>query len=445
MDKPVDMQEGDNINGGTTDPMERSSINQLPMAKNIKKSIEDKERKDKIEAHKTKKTNKTIDDNERKDKIKAHKTNKTIDDKQRKDKIEAHKSEKTIDDKQRKDKIEAHKSEKTIDDKQRKDKIKAHKTEKTIDDKQRKDKIEAHKTEKTMDGEEHKNKIEAHKTEKTDDTMDYNLPDTLSPGSPWERDTAEDKKRWKEISKELQGKPLGPTPRLWDNDIGDKEKPEMPDSQETLRLDDFAQEGTTNTQEPIPPKAPAVKGRAKSKACAKAKAKRNASAKAKLLRRKQTPEEKKRVHRIASDRWHEKWLSKGVPRSEASNGSSKTEGKVKKSEKQVDKTKNDAASKASKAEIKDQEVQDTEMSKGTKRRKDSSTSAPPQPAAKKTKNSETGESTIPKETLSFRHTYIYLILYDGKCYTFCDPMSSSRMIQNQLSGCCMMSGYISPI
>ena len=415
MDKPVDMQEGDNINGGTTDPMERSSINQLSMAKNIKKSIEDKERKDKIEDHKNE--------------IKAHETKKTI----------------VIDDNERKDKIKAHKTNKTIDDKQRKDKIEAHKSEKTIDDKQRKDKIEAHKTEKTMDGEEHKNKIEAHKTEKTDDTKDYNLPDTLSPGSPWERDTAEDKKRWKEISKELQGKPLGPTPRLWDNDIGDKEKPEMPDSQETLRLDDFAEEGTTNTQEPIPPKAPAVKGRAKSKACAKAKAKRNASAKAKPLRRKQTPEEKKRVHRIASDRWHEKWLSKGVPRSEASNGSSKTEGKVKKSEKQVDKTKNDAASKASKAEIKDQEVQDTEMSKGTKRRKDSSTSAPPQPAAKKTKNSETGESTIPKETLSFRHTYIYLILYDGKCYTFCDPMSSSRMIQNQLSGCCMMSGYISPI
>lgn len=357
MDKPVDMQEGDNINGGTTDPMERSSINQLSMAKDkIKERIEDKERKDKIEDHKNE--------------IMAHKTNKTIDDKQRKD------------------------------------------------------------------------KIEAHKTEKPDDTMDYNLPDTLSPGSPWERDTAEDKKRWKEISKELQGKPLGPSPRLWDNDIGDKEKPEMPDSQETLRLDDFAEEGTTNTQEPIPPKAPAVKerqGRAKSKASAKAKAKRIASAKAKPLRRKQTPEERKRVHRIACDRWHEKWLSKGVPRSEASNGSSKTEGKVKKSEKQVDKTKNDAASKASKAEIKDQEMQDTEMSKGTKRRKDSSTSAPPQPAAKKTKNS------IPKETLSFRHTYIYLILYDGKCYAFCDPMSSSRMIQNQLSGCCMMSGYISPI
>ena len=36
----------------------------------------------------------------------------------------------------------------------------------------------------------------------------------------------------------------------------------------------------------------------------------------KAKRTKQSAEEKKRIHRLACDRWHEKWISKGVPRTQ---------------------------------------------------------------------------------------------------------------------------------
>eukprot|EP00434_Breviolum_minutum_P012504 symbB.v1.2.011016.t1/scaffold726.1/size168711/2 len=63
---------------------------------------------------------------------------------------------------------------------------------------------------------------------------------------------------------------------------------------------------------------------------------------------KQTPEEKAEVHRAASKRWHDKWIRKGVPRTEDANKTSASSAKKQRKQRKGKKNKNDKKDKGGK-------------------------------------------------------------------------------------------------
>jgi|Cyp1metagenome_2_1107374.scaffolds.fasta_scaffold110498_3 hypothetical protein len=137
------------------------------------------------------------------------------------------------------------------------------------------------------------------------------LTPTLSPGSPWEKDSDEQKQKWKEITdKCLKSKsplvrylaktadPPPEVPKAADT------PPELPDSQETVVM--------MGASSPMP--LAKAKATAKAKGAATAKSKSKAKAKARRPRERKSEEHKAKIHREGSKRWHLKWVSKGVPR-----------------------------------------------------------------------------------------------------------------------------------
>ena len=148
----------------------------------------------------------------------------------------------------------------------------------------------------------------------------------------------------KDIEKKDVDMPQTPTPP--DTKDIEKKDVDMPQTPVNDTKDAQTLEATGKT-EPKPPVDPKPKSKKRPAPKPAPKATKG------TVRVKRTAAEKKAVHKLASERWHAKWISKGIPRNPEDTTSSKKKDKCRKTESKPAKTKKTKTPESKKPETTD--------------------------------------------------------------------------------------------